>query len=434
MNHKPSLFGSEEATVKVAEKRLDAGGSEETLPSAFYSELLEQYQKLLRQSKSLVRTGDLMQGEVRALNLKLETSERKYRSMMEAIEDPLYVTSSVYRLEYMNPSMAQRIGHDATGKKCHESIHGLVDRCPWCPGIQMNSNRLEILSPRDQRSYCMAMFPLKNQDDTVSRMGILRDTTDLRRMEDEVSKMAKLESVGVMAGGIAHDFNNLLAVIMGNLEIARDDMTLNLLPLSNLDAALRACGKVSRLTKEFITMARKTAPLSQPEDIRTVIEDVAQRLVGGSGVIRKISFAENVQMVLVDQGLMRRALNNLILNALEAMPSGGVLGIHAENVFVKEKNEDLRVILKPGPYVLVSISDEGIGIEAENMDRVFDPYFSTKERGSQKGMGLGLSTALSIINSHGGALTLDSEPGKGTIVKIYLPAWTGEKDAEDETT
>ena len=101
---------------------------------------------------------------------------------------------------------------------------------------------------------------------------------------------------------------------------------------------------------------------------------------------------------------------------------------------MKEKNEDLRVILKPGPYVLVSISDEGVGIEAENMDRVFDPYFSTKERGSQKGVGLGLSTALSIINSHGGALTLDSEPGKGTIVKIYLPAWTGEKDAEDETT
>jgi len=268
----------------------------------------------------------------------------------------------------------------------------------------------------------MAMFPLLNQDDTLSRMGILKDTTDLRRMEDEVSKVAKLESVGVMAGGIAHDFNNLLAVIMGNLEIARDDMALNLLPLSNLDQALKACNKVRRLTKEFITMARKSAPSSQPEDIRSIIEDVPQRLVEGSGVICEISFAENLQKVLVDQGLMRRALNNLILNALDAMPLGGTLGIHAENVFVKEKGKDLPITLKPGPYVLVTITDEGVGIEAENLDRVFDPYFSTKEQGSQKGMGLGLSTALSIINSHDGTLMLDSEPGNGTTVRIYLPA------------
>lgn len=419
----------EEATIEAAEKRLDAGGSEGKLPAAFYGELLEQYRKLLRQSKRLVRTGDLMQGEVHALNLKLETSERKYRSMMEAIEDPLYVSSSDYTLEYLNPSMVQRIGHDATGSPCYESIHGGVDRCPWCPSIKMdNRSRLEILSPRDQRSYCMAMFPLKNQDDTISRMGILRDTTDLRRMEDEVSKMAKLESVGVMAGGIAHDFNNLLAVIMGNLEIARDDMALNLLPLSNLDQALRACDKVRRLTKKFITMARKSAPFSQPEDIRSVIEDVSQRLVEGSGVTRAISFAENVKMVSVDQGLMRRALNNLILNALEAMPLGGTLGIHAENVFEKEKGKDFPITLKPGPYVLVTITDEGVGIEAENLDRVFDPYFSTKEQGPRKGMGLGLSTALSIINSHGGALMLDSEPGNGTTVSVYLPAWKNGKD------
>jgi signal transduction histidine kinase len=429
MDHKPSLFALEEATIEAAEKRLDAGGSKGKLPSAFYGELLEQYSKLLRQSKSLVRTGDLMQGEVRALNLKLETSERKYRSMMEAIEDPLYVSSSDYTLEYLNPSMVERIGHDATGSPCYESIHGREGKCPWCPDIRSDiSDRLEILSPGDQRSYCMAMFPLENQDASVSRMGILRDTTDLRRMEDEVSKMVKLESVGVMAGGIAHDFNNLLAVIMGNLEIARDDMALNLLPLSNLDQALKACDKVRRLTKEFITMARKSAPSSKPEDIRSVIEDVAQRLAEGSVVTRAISFAENLQKVSVDQGLMRRALNNLILNALEAMPLGGVLGIVAENVLVKEKRKDLPVTLKPGPYVLVAISDTGSGIEAENMDRVFDPYFSTKEQGTQKGMGLGLSTALSIINSHGGALTLDSEPGKGTTVRIYLPAWDRKGD------
>ena len=247
----------------------------------------------------------------------------------------------------------------------------------------------------------------------------MTDITDRKRAEVDRLILSKLESTGILAGGIAHDFNNLLTVILLDLELARE-LTRSGEELARLleesrNAALTARG----LTQQLMAFAKGGAPVRKSGLLPGLIRESVRPALSGSAVRCEFSLADDLWPVEVDEDQFSQVMRNLVLNAREAMPRGGVVNVRAENALLPSREAPS---LPPGEYVRISIVDQGIGIPKELLPKIFDPYFSTKQRGDQKGMGLGLTICHSVVQKHGGAITAESEAGVGTAFHIHLPA------------
>ena len=249
----------------------------------------------------------------------------------------------------------------------------------------------------------------------------IRDITEKKKMEEEILKGQKLESLGVLAGGIAHDFNNLLTAIMGNVSLAKMFAAPGTKAYDRLTDAEKACERATGLTQQLLTFSKGGAPVKKTASIVQIITDSAGFMLRGSNVKCDFTLQKDLWAADVDEGQMGQVINNLIINADQAMPDGGVISVSAENVMIEASN---HLSLPEGRYILISIQDQGEGISPENMSKIFDPYFTTKELGS----GLGLATVYSIIKSHQGHLDVESSEGVGTIFRVYLPA--SEKELE----
>ena len=237
----------------------------------------------------------------------------------------------------------------------------------------------------------------------------------LRRTKEQFYQAQKMESVGILAGGIAHDFNNLLATIMGNISLAKmmskpEDKMFNVLTRAEKES-LRA----KDLTQQLLTFSKGGAPVKKIVAIPRIIKDSANIALRGSKVSCDVSLPDGIWPVEADEGQLIQAINNIIINADQAMPEGGIIKVQAENIRIDGSN-GLRI--PEGTYVRISIQDQGIGISEENLAKIFDPFFTTKP----KGTGLGLTTAYSIIKKHNGVIKVDSKIGIGTTFQIYLPA------------
>ena len=266
--------------------------------------------------------------------------------------------------------------------------------------------------------------PFSRINGTVEGLvGVMTDITQIRRMEDELLKAKKLESIGVLAGGMAHDFNNLLTVITGNIFLAKLQTKLPDNILEELAEAEEACIRAKALTHHLLVFAKGEEPHRQRVSIYQLIKDSADFLFRGSTVGYKLFISENLRAAEADTGQISQAIHNILLNAKEAMPHGGIVGIRAENVNIRSED---GIPLKEGKYIKISIEDQGVGIPQEHLQRIFDPYFTTKEMSSIKGTGLGLAVAYSIIKNHDGYIGVESEVGAGTTFHIYLPACTEE--------
>lgn len=233
-----------------------------------------------------------------------------------------------------------------------------------------------------------------------------------REIEDELGRARRLESLGMLAGGIAHDFNNLMMIIMGNLALIRIDPAIDSegrTRVANAESALR---RARDLTTRLMTFSRGGAPVKSAAGIAEVVHESAAFVLSGTSVRAEIDLPQNLWPVEIDAGQMNQVITNLLLNSIEAMPDGGQVSVFARNL------PDAPPTLAKGRYIELILSDSGHGIPAESLDRIFDPYFSTKERGS----GLGLATSYSIVNRHGGKLTVESTVGRGTTFRIFLPA------------
>jgi PAS domain S-box-containing protein len=265
--------------------------------------------------------------------------------------------------------------------------------------------------------------PKEKSDKSGMRLRIaVNDITEAKRMENDIIKVKKLEATAMLAGGIAHDFNNLLAVILGNLEMAQADMLIGRSIAKELQTAREACLSAGTLTKKFLTFSAGGEPLKELIPVEAFITDAVSLALAGSAVNFECSFPEGLWPVEVDAGQMTQAIANVISNAREAMPQGGAIRIRAENVD-SVPGENRQVSGNGGAkYVKVSIQDQGVGIAKEILPQVFDPYFSSKQMGQEKGMGLGLTVAYSIIKNHGGSIDIASQPNTGTTVSMYLPA------------
>lgn len=282
--------------------------------------------------------------------------------------------------------------------------------------IELSDNYM--LKSRDNREYLIAdsAAPIFNRASEVMGVVIVfRDVTNEKRIEEELERARKIESIGVLAGGIAHDFNNILMAITGNISMAKMLTDPESKVQLRLDDAEKACLRATGLTQQLITFSKGGAPIMRTASIRQLLEDSAGFVLRGSNVKCEFSIPEGLHPCVIDDAQISQVVNNLIINADQAMPEGGTITVSAENCTV-DKNDSLP--LKDGSYVKITIQDNGVGIAPENLNKIFDPYFSTKEKGS----GLGLASSYSIIKKHGGFIGVDSKVGSGSTFTIYLPA------------
>ncbi len=275
-----------------------------------------------------------------------------------------------------------------------------------------------MLLARDGREFIIADSGAPIFDDESAIIGVVlvfRDTTERDRMEKELLKMEKLQSLGVLAGGIAHDFNNFLTGIVGNLSLANLELQSGNpidRPLEEMEkAALRA----KELTQQLLTFSKGGEPVKHTADIAGLVREAVQFALRGSNVRSDLRIDEDLRYADIDEGQIVQVLHNLVLNADQAMPEGGTITLRGINVALSLDNP---YALPPGDYIKLSIEDQGMGIRPDHQKKVFDPYFTTKHKGS----GLGLAVAYSVITKHDGRLTVDSRLGGGTTFTIFLPA------------
>ena len=288
-------------------------------------------------------------------------------------------------------------------------------------GVILELDNDTVLRSRHGQRFKIAdsASPIRDENNEITG-GVLvfRDVTDRDRMQEEVLKLRKLESVGRLAGGIAHDFNNLLTGIMGNIEVA----ALRLGPQSkkahgNLEKALKASRRAADLTHKLLTFAKGGEPIKETAAIGEIIKDSAEFSLLGSKIDLALEIPKDLWAVEVDTGQISQVIQNLVINAVHAMPEGGTISICGENVDF-DSAQTASLPLKSGPYVKISVRDQGCGIVKELRDKIFDPFFTTKKEGS----GLGLSVTHSIVNKHDGYVGVQSEPGHFTEFTIFLPA------------
>ncbi len=236
-----------------------------------------------------------------------------------------------------------------------------------------------------------------------------------KQLGEERQKIEKLESIGTLAGGIAHDFNNILTGIMGNIGLAKRHVQPKSKAGERLVEAEKASLRARDLTQQLLTFARGGAPIKKLVSIAELIQDSTTFALRGSNVRCEFSLVDDLWSAEIDEGQINQVITNLVINADEAMPEGGILNIGAKNRVVKTRS---ALPLPEGNYVEITIEDHGVGISKEHLSKIFDPYFTTK----QKGSGLGLSSAYSIVKNHSGYITARSKLGVGTTFHIYLPA------------
>jgi signal transduction histidine kinase len=243
-----------------------------------------------------------------------------------------------------------------------------------------------------------------------------------KKAEQELLKARMLEALGTLAGGIAHDFNNMLTVVMGQIELAQINGDCDQRASELLDGARKSIMGATELTNKFITFAEGGMPHKKTVSVRRMLSESVVPALAGTGIGHEFDFQAGLWRIEADRRQMDQVIEVLIANAREAMTQGGSLRIQAVNFQTNPGEDATGAVMEAGPYVKVSIIDQGPGIAAENLAKIFDPYFSTKDRGSIKGMGLGLTIAQSIVTRHGGCIQAESPAGAGASFHIYLPA------------
>ena len=308
-----------------------------------------------------------------------------------------------------------RIIHEKTRRPCENPVEKVLTTGNI---ITLANHTALIAKDGTERSIADSGAPIMDRTSTiVGVVLVFRDVTDENRMEEELLKVRKLESVGVLAGGIAHDFNNILMAVLGGVSLARTNSPEDSENHRLLTDVLRACGRAKDLTQQLLTFSKGGDPVTRVASVVDVVRESAGFVLHGSRVRCDTRFADDVWPAEIDAGQISQVVQNLILNAVQAMPAGGIITITAENHEIDPKHVGL-LPLKGDRYVKLVFRDDGPGISEHFIDRIFDPFFTTKKTGS----GLGLATTHSIVSKHDGHIQVESSSGAGTCFTLYLPA------------
>lgn len=248
------------------------------------------------------------------------------------------------------------------------------------------------------------------------------DISDTKKLEMNLHQSQKMEAIGTLTAGIAHDYNNMLTVILGNLSLAKQIVGKSGNISGYLDSAEKASLKIKRLTAELMSLSRGGILELKPGNLQVLLGSVNPDVSPEQGIWTRKIIPNNLWPILHDYSQLRFVFRNILTNAAESMPGGGEIVLEAKNVNITRLQTKKEIPMEEGVYVKISITDQGVGIPRESLPKIFDPYFSTKEKGEKKGLGLSLATSYNVIKKHNGFISIESEAGKGTIVTIYLPA------------
>jgi PAS domain S-box-containing protein len=367
----------------------------------------------------------------------LRAAESKYRALVEQSLMGVYILRHD-RLVYVNPKAADMLGYTqqelidapAPFDFVHEQDRALV------------RDQLSRLDPERTPSVHLAVRGVRKDGETVqveafcsiteigdqrAILATVHDITDRVKLEEQLRQAQKMEAVGRLAGGIAHDFNNLLTAIRGNAELMSHRVKRDPSMAAEVDEILHASDRAASLTRQLLAFSRKQVLQPVALDINEIIAGVSRmaRRIIGTDVQLRLELAESICQVLADPAQIEQVLLNLLVNARDAMPSGGNITVETQNVVLSPSApEVVQAGIAPGSFVMLSVTDDGIGMDQATQARIFEPFFTTKETG--RGTGLGLSTVYGIIRQSGGAITVESERGQGASFRVYLPAVAGE--------
>lgn len=363
----------------------------------------------------------------------LKRSEERYRELVEGSSDLIIRTDRYGRFLFIN-HMAEHfyglpagelMGLSATSLIHPDDQEKAVAELSRAIGEGATALILENrLKSRTGKVYELYWTISLHYDEALKYTGssaIGRDMTQRKKVEENLIKMKKLEAMGLLAGGIAHDFNNLLFVMTGNIELIKTITKPDGKTLLFLEQAEQAAFRAIDLTRKFITFSSGGHPLKSPLSINPVLFDVKDLVLSGSNISCETFFSDQPILILADKGQIRQVFSTVIDNAKQAMPDGGRLIIRSVITDSGQEKSLSGIEMAKGGYVKITLSDTGQGIKPDHLEKVFDPYFTTRESGSKKGLGLGLSIVHSIIKKHGGYIHIDSRWGEGTTVSIFLP-------------
>jgi len=289
--------------------------------------------------------------------------------------------------------------------------------------LQPFSTEVEVRGPSGEPRWVrLSSAPVQLPDGSVQWDGIALDVTDRVRAEADRLVLSKLESTGILAGGIAHDFNNLLTTMMLGADLARSDPGLRPDGREALEEVVQAIRAARELTQQLIIFSRGGEPVRRLADLERLVREAVSLALTGATVSSRLAVAPGLWPAQVDEGQIGQVVRNLVLNAREAMPAGGTVSVGLRNVTLSAADP---AELAAGPYLELTVSDSGPGIAPEVLPRIFDPYFSTKDRGKQKGMGLGLTICHSVVQKHGGAISAGHAEGGGALFRVLLPPRPG---------
>lgn len=353
----------------------------------------------------------------------LEKASGEWRKTFDTISDVIMITDKDYKIRRVNKAAANLLRlpfHEILDQPCYKLMHDLDYPPDYCPHSLTVKDRkehsAEIFEKKFNRDFALTSTPMLDESGNFSgSVLVMRDITDAKKLKEHLQKSQKLESIGVLAGGLAHDFNNILTAILGNIQLAKimagtkEDLVDILADAEN--ASLRA----KSLTHKLLTFAKGGVPIKKIMPIGDLIREAADFALRGSSAVCDFVIPDDAWPVNIDEAQISQAINNIFMNSVQAMPEGGRIEVHVENVTAENANIPAR---GDGKYLKICIRDSGIGIPLEHLPRIFDPYFTTK----QKGSGLGLATVYSIIEKHGGFINVESELNKGTTLEIYIPA------------
>ncbi|WP_050762178.1 transporter substrate-binding domain-containing protein [Desulfarculus baarsii] len=388
------------------------------------------------------RTGEL-RGELvarRRAEADLQQSQESLRALVDSSSDAILSLDPARHILRCNPAFLRMFGYaeaEALGKSTrilhlsHENFERLGREAYAVIGASGHWLGEVVLQTKDGRELPveLALSAIRDPDGrTTGHVAIIRDISQRRqaeqekaRLEDQLRHAQKMEAIGTLAGGIAHDFNNILGAIMGYAELSLLDAQEGKTSPEKLRNILTSSKRARDLVRQILTFSRKLTPDMRPLRPREVILHALELLRPAIPRMVEIRcrLADDLPLIAGDVTQLEQVLINLASNASDAMPDGGVLTIKAAARQLSPQ-EAAELALRPGLHVVIAVSDTGHGMDKQTMEQIFDPFFTTKEVG--KGTGLGLATAFGVIKAHAGAITCQSEPGRGTVFTLYLPA------------
>ena len=377
---------------------------------------------------------------------RLERSEEKYRTILESIEDGYYEVDLAGKILFYNNAWCRISGYsrdELLGMNIKEYIDREADidiieisKEVYSKGISIKS--LECRSKKKDGSKIDLEFsisPIKDREgNPIGFRGIIRDVTERKRLETQLILSQRLDAVGRLAGGVAHDFNNLMTIVIGNSDLMLMSLDKNDPLRKDVKEIKKAGDRAASLTRQLLAFSRKQALSPRVLDLNAVLTEMdkmIKRVIGEDVEIRTI-YAQGLGRVKADPGQIEQVIINLAINARDAMPDGGELTIETANVDLDEAYAHKRFMVKSGSYVMLAVSDTGVGMDEEVREKIFEPFFTTKEKG--KGTGLGLSTVYGIVKQSNGYIWVYSEPNQGSTFKIYLPRVMEEAEAIEKDT